>query len=230
MQLFYHPEIDSTIILDDIESQHCVKVLRHQAGDEIHVIDGKGKIYKGEIANLNHKRCEVQNMIELRSEPRASHLHIAIAPTKSTDRFEWFVEKATEIGISEITPIKCENSERPRLNTDRLERKAISAIKQNQSLWLPKINPLKSFSDFVNDCSIGQKLIAYVPTKQKSPHLSTIQPTLNQEIAILIGPEGDFSPQEVENAIQKGFKMVSLGNNVLRTETAGIVVAALLST
>ena len=230
MQLFFHPNISSTLVLDAVESQHCIKVLRHQVGDEIHVIDGKGKIYSGTIANQNHRRCEVHNIIEVRSEPQTSHLHIAIAPTKSVDRLEWFVEKVTEIGVAQISLIKCDNSERPRINTDRLEKKTISAIKQNQSLWLPKINELKPFQSFINDTITKQKLIAYVETKNESHHISKLKMSKTDETVILIGPEGDFSPQEVEMAINSGFEMVSLGKNVLRTETAGIVACALLST
>lgn len=228
MQLFYHPECTDPLTLDPVESQHCIKVLRHKKGDKVHIINGKGKLFEGELLNDNFRKCEIAHLKLLREEQEFSHLHIAIAPTKSAERIEWFVEKATEIGIAEISFIKCDNSERPRINIDRLERKAISAIKQNQSLWLPRINPLKPFGDFMTEANCSKKLIAYVETKNNSPQLSSLQLAEDDEVLIMIGPEGDFSPQEIELAVQNDFKLISLGRNVLRTETAGIVACATL--
>lgn len=150
MQLFYHASISTQVKLDEIESHHCIKVLRHKIGDQIHLIDGKGKLFTGILSNEDHRRCEIKDILEIKTESRSSNLHIAIAPTKNADRMEWFIEKATEIGIRVVSLIQCQNSERSRVNIDRLNKKAISAIKQNQSLWLPEINPLTSFKDFIS--------------------------------------------------------------------------------
>lgn len=143
---------------------------------------------------------------------------------------EWFVEKATEIGVAEITPIHCQNSERPRINIDRLNKKAVSAIKQNQSLWLPEINPLIPFSELVAQHVNSYKLIAFVEDKDKAPKLWELKNRSTSKTTILIGPEGDFTAAEVQLAVSKGYQMVSLGDNVLRTETAGLVACAHLAT
>ncbi len=229
MQLFYHPSIDERIEFDAIESQHCIKVLRHKIGDHIHIIDGKGKLYKGVLLNEDHRRCEIGDITEIKSQPRSSNLHIAIAPTKNADRMEWFIEKATEIGIKEVSLIQCQNSERSRVNIDRMNKKAISAIKQNQSLWLPDINPLVSFKGFTTTDRLANKFIGFVENKDDTPTLSQVNLDSALETIMLIGPEGDFSEDEVELAVNHGYQLVSLGVNVLRTETAGIVACALLA-
>ncbi len=229
MQLFYHPDIGSKITLDETESQHCIKALRHQTGDEINIIDGRGKLYKGIIYSQNHKKCVLKNLLKIKSEPQFSNLHVAIAATKNADRMEWFVEKATEIGVAKITFLLCQNSEHPRINIGRLRKKSISAIKQNQSLWLPEINGLTAFKDFIRldrDCN---KLIAFVDEKDNSPLLSDLDLSQHSYTTIVIGPEGDFSKEEVALALKFDFQMVGLGRNVLRTETAGIMACVLLS-
>ncbi len=230
MQLFFHSSIADKVTLDEIESHHCIRVLRHKAGDQIHIIDGKGKLYKGIVSKENQKKCEINEIILEKDEPRSSNLHIAIAPTKNADRMEWFFEKATEIGLKEVTPILCTNSERPRINIDRMNKKAVGAIKQNQSLWLPGINPLVSFEEFITHKRSANKFIAFVEDNDQAQKLSDIHTEPEQEIVVLIGPEGDFTHEEVQVAIRAGYQMVNLGKNVLRTETAGVVVCALLAT
>lgn len=228
MQLFYHASIADQVRLDEVESQHCIKVLRHKTGDHIHIIDGKGNLYEGIVSNEDHRRCEIKEIKTIKTEPRISRLHIAIAPTKNADRMEWFIEKATEIGVKEVSLIQCQNSERSRVNIDRLNKKATSAIKQNQSLWLPEINPLIPIKDFISIQKVANKFIGFVENKDQAIELSESEIDSNLETIVLIGPEGDFTSDEVQLALKAGYKMVSLGKNVLRTETAGIVACALL--
>ena len=226
MQLFYHPEVApsmASIVLDRIESQHCVKVLRHKTGDKITIINGKGKKFSGCIEEANARACVIGQVTLLDESQRDSFLTIAIAPTKNADRYEWFVEKATEIGVQKIVPLQCERSERHRIKLDRLYKKAISAIKQNQSLWLPQIEPLMSFEDFLKSDNADTKLIAHLGADTKK--ISSQE--LIQPVSILVGPEGDFSAEEIRMADEYGYKAISLGTNVLRTETAGVVACAL---
>jgi len=227
MQLFYCPDIIDSPILDAIESQHCIKVLRHKAGDQIHLIDGKGKQYQGIIKTPNAKACELSDVKMIRSEERSSKLHIAIAPTKSPDRMEWFVEKATEIGVNEVTFIQCQHSERPRINIERLNKKAISATKQNQSLWLPEINPMVSFDEFIGFDRVANKYVAFAEQKDQVYFHQKIDKDSKIETIILIGPEGDFTHTEIMKAKSAGYLTISLGKSVLRTETAGIVACTL---
>jgi 16S rRNA (uracil1498-N3)-methyltransferase len=227
MQIFYISEINSqTITLTEEESKHCIRVLRMNEGDLIQVVDGKGNLYDCSIVDTNPKRCTV-NIITKKNdfEKRSFYLHIAIAPTKSIDRFEWFLEKATEIGIDEITPMLCEHSERKVVNPERLERVLISAMKQSIKAILPKLNPLTPFESIIKNTNENNKLIAYCgdfdnPNAQDYIHKG-------ESVIILIGPEGDFSPKELDMAINNGFITVGLSKSRLRTETAGLIATSI---
>ena len=227
--MFYTPDIETSPFLPEEESQHAVKVLRLQAGDRVELIDGKGGYYKAEIIFPHHKRCEIQ-ILEKQTEfqKRPHHLHIAIAPTKNIERLEWFAEKATEIGIDEITPVICRFSERKIIKHDRLEKILISAMKQSMKAYLPKLNEQCTFDEFLKRTDLGQRLIAHCYDEGTKKLLSSLY-TPKQNVTILIGPEGDFSPEEVEKALKTGFIPVSLGESRLRTETAGVVACCVVN-
>jgi 16S rRNA (uracil1498-N3)-methyltransferase len=210
---------------DTDESKHIARVLRLRVGDRISLTDGKGRLFSGKIIDDNPKRCTVliDDKVETFS-PLPYHLHIAVAPTKNLSRLEWFVEKATEFGISEITLLACNHSERVNFKIDRLERIAVAAIKQSQQTWLPEINQLTSFSDFIKKTPKGDKYIAYVDTSRSIPMLKKVY-NPGQHATIMIGPEGDFSKEEIEAAVEAGFVPISLGKNRLRTETAALVAS-----
>ncbi len=223
MHLFYTPDINSnTYTLSEEESNHCNKVLRLKQGDKVHLIDGVGGLYIAEIAEAT-KKAVLLSVLEKQSEfgKRNHYLHIAIAPTKNIDRLEWFLEKATEIGIDEVTPIICDRSERKIVKEERLEKVVISAVKQSLTAYHPKINTSISFKDFIKQNDADYKLIAHCIDEGER---KTIQEFINpyQKYLVLIGPEGDFTPKEVELALQNGYKPVTLGNTRLRTETAGL--------
>jgi len=223
MHLFYTPDLNESIYtLDEIESKHCIKVLRLNSGDFIYLIDGTGGYYKARIVDPNPKKCSVE-IIETKKEygKRNHYLHIAIAPTKNMDRFEWFLEKATEIGVDEITPILCEHSERKVIKTDRLEKIAVSAMKQSLKAYKPKINELIHINNFFDMYFEGIKYIAHCEENEKILLKNAYKRGNN--VVILIGPEGDFSNNEIQKAKQSGFTEISLGGSRLRTETAGIV-------
>lgn len=223
MHLFFTPDItDKNYTLNEIESKHCIKVLRLNVNDHIQLIDGKGNFYEAQIANANPKKCKV-DIIKIINEfsKRNHYLHIAIAPTKNIDRFEWFLEKATEIGIDEITPILCEHSERKIIKPERLEKVIISAIKQSIKAYKPKLNEITNYDDFIKQNFDGIKYIAHCEENKKETLKDIYNPSNNA--LILIGPEGDFSPAEIIYAQQNGFTEISLGGSRLRTETAGIV-------
>ena len=224
MQLFYNSEIkttDSLFQFDKEESKHIIKVLRKRGGDTIHITDGKGNLFHAEITLESEKRCEVKIVKIDTFEPKKYHLHIAIAPTKMNDRLEWFLEKATEIGIDEITPIICDHSERKFFKTDRAEKIIQAAMKQSNQFYLPQINEPISFNDFIKIETTSLKFIAHCEEDKKELFQNNIK--TNQSILILIGPEGDFSTKEIEIALKNNFIPVSLGNTRLRTETAGVV-------
>ncbi|MCQ2325679.1 MAG: 16S rRNA (uracil(1498)-N(3))-methyltransferase [Paludibacteraceae bacterium] len=257
MYLFYTPDIEQNHCLSEEESQHCVRVLRYDRGDEILLTDGRGTTYQARITNPHPKHCEFEILSSQKQEPHHHfHLHIAIAPTKNIERLEWMVEKCTEIGVDEITPLLCRFSERKQLRTDRLEKIILSAAKQSLTPYLPVLHDLTKFEDFISLNStlsttlnstlstLNYKYIAHCYERDKrslkdeilslNSKLSTtlnskLSTTLNSKlstlhsITILIGPEGDFSEQEVDLALQNGYVPVSLGNSRLRTETAGVV-------
>jgi len=222
MALFYVPNLASGHVLPEEESQHAVKVLRLQVGDEIVVVDGVGGFYKARITNPHPKHCGFE-IVESQNEygKRDYKLHIAIAPTKNIERLEWFIEKATEIGIDEITPVICRFSERKIIKEERLEKIIISAAKQSVKAYFPTLNPLCTFDELLKKYSASQKFIAHCYDEDKRLLQTEIQKF--SDILILIGPEGDFSKEEVGKAISMGFVPVSLGESRLRTETAGVV-------
>ena len=221
MQLFYLEHPKDEIILSAEESKHAIKVLRKKEEDILGFTDGRGNFYKAEIRVADSRRCRLQ-IVSSEQKPKQHnyHLHIAIAPTKNMDRFEWFLEKATEIGINEITPIICSRSERKVIKTERCTRILLSAMKQSLKFHLPKLNEAISLSDFIKQDFEGAKYIAHCKDGKKN-ELKTEDKT--EKVLILIGPEGDFSPKEIELALQNQFKEVSLGTSRLRTETAGII-------
>jgi 16S rRNA (uracil1498-N3)-methyltransferase len=223
MQLFYNPDIHeatSSFTFDKEESKHIVKVLRKSVGDVLHITNGLGWMFDAEIINADIKKCQA-NISNARQHPKRDYkLHIAVAPTKMNDRFEWFLEKATEIGIDTITPILCDHSERKVIKLDRFEKILQSAMKQSLQCYLPTINELTPFNNFVNQDFKGQKYIAHCEDSDRKSLKNQLKP--DQDIVILIGPEGDFSVKEIETALQHNFIPVTLGNTRLRTETAAI--------
>jgi len=232
MELFYSKDIDGSICrLDQDESGHCVKVLRHRAGDEISVIDGCGTLYRCRITSDSHKGVEatVTNV----EEGWGSHpyrLHMAVCPTKNNDRYEWFAEKACEIGFDELSPVIGEHSERRVLKTARVEKVLISAAKQSLKASVPKVNEPVSVKEFIlNAPEEALKLMAYCFEDERVPRRS-IKEVLDQndgrEIIVMIGPEGDFSKAEAEMALEHGFIPVHLGASRLRTETAALTAAS----
>ncbi|AWH85514.1 16S rRNA (uracil(1498)-N(3))-methyltransferase [Flavobacterium album] len=226
MQLFYNPDIqpgDSTFTFDKEESRHIVKVLRKKEGDTIQITNGNGYLFTSEILFANEKKCEVRIKHEEVFDPTPYSLHLTVAPTKMNDRYEWFLEKATEIGIHEITPIICEHSERINFKADRFEKILQSAMKQSVQFYLPKLNEPVAYNTFVNNQRDGQLFIAHCEETDKKLLKNALQP--RQKVTILIGPEGDFSPKEIKLALEKGYIPVSLGNTRLRTETAAVVAA-----
>ena len=230
MNLYYLPEINGEMnILPKEESHHLIKVMRKNSGDQIHLIDGKGGFYTAEIITPDPKHCTIRVIDQQQHfNKRSYHLHIAISPTKNISRFEWFLEKATEIGIDEITPLECKRSERAKINRDRLEKILISAMKQSLKAYLPRLGDIQKFSSFINDQK-GWGYSKYLANGgAEHPHLFSEKNKTDKAI-ILIGPEGDFTPDEIELAVNNGFKVVSLGRSRLRTETAGIVACEIIN-
>lgn len=229
MHLFYCATAPEINVLDETESQHAIKVLRLAEGNAIEITNGKGDWYKAVISKAHFKKCEfaINETVHF-SKLNQAHLHIAIAPTKNNDRIEWFIEKCVEIGIDEISFIQCHHSERRNLNIERAVKVAISAMKQSQKAYLPKINELISFKQFLAKATnITQKYIAYVSDENTDDKHLFKAASKNTSTLILIGPEGDFSKAEIEMAFANQYTAVSLGSSRLRTETAG--VAACLS-
>ena len=223
MIYFYQPKIkEGASELPDVEHQHCSRVLRKAAGDEVGIFDGAGGIYKVQLTEVSKKRTRFEVVESHQLKPKSFYNHIAIAPTKNMDRMEWFVEKACELGVDEISFLWTKNSERSKLRIDRLEKKAVSALKQSRSGFLTKINELKKFPEFISTAHTKAKYIAVV--EQGLPYFGTML-AKNTNILTLIGPEGDFTPEETEEAQNVGFQKISLGSSVLRTETAGLMAS-----
>ena len=231
MQLFYNKNLhkESTFLtFDKEESRHIISVLRKKEGDVLMITNGNHLLFKAKIRVANNKRCQVQIVAVTEKEsPRKYNLSIAIAPTKSNDRLEWFLEKATEIGVDEVCPILCKHSERKTIKTARLAKVLLSAMKQSLQYKLPVLQELASFKDCVLKDFKGQKFIAYCQESSTKTLQSQIKKDTN--ILILIGPEGGFSSNEIEMALENNFIPVSLGANRLRTETAGIVATHTVS-
>lgn len=224
MQLFYNPNINETtesFSFDKEESKHIIKVLRKKDTDILFVTNGLGYLFETEITLASDNKCTVRIISFEKKTPSKHQLHLAVAPTKMNDRYEWFLEKATEIGIDEITPIICDRSERKVINKERFEKIILSAMKQSNELYLPKLNEAISFKEFVKRKNEGIQLIAHCEETDKKTLKSVLKP--NENITMLIGPEGDFSENEITLAIENKFIPVSLGNTRLRTETAAIV-------
>jgi 16S rRNA (uracil1498-N3)-methyltransferase len=224
MYLFYSPVVTQGLnILGEQESWHCTRVLRLTEGGTIHLADGRGNLYECMIRIADPKKCVV-NVVSVQAKylKRKNYLHIGIAPTKSMDRFEWFVEKATEIGIDEITPVFCAHSERIRIKTERLQKILVAAMKQSLKAYLPILNEPNELKNFFNKNFTGQKFIASCESCEEDELQKVYQK--GSDALILIGPEGDFSPEEIALAKKQGFIPISLGKSRLRTETAGIVV------
>ena len=220
MQLFFSEINDDKVIFSDDEKKHLTKVLRKQEGDIISVIDGKGYLYSTKINSLDKNSSLVEIIKKEKKKKKHNyHLHIGIAPTKNITRFEWFLEKATEIGIDEITPIICNRSERKKINIQRCNRILISSIKQSLKFYKPKLNVPSNFSDFINKKLEGDKLIAHCLKTEKNK----INKSNLKKYTILIGPEGDFTENEISLALKIGFKATTLGKSRLRTEPAGII-------
>ena len=223
MQLFYNPNIsenDISFNFNKDESRHIVKVLRKKSGDLLHITNGNGWLFEGELTLVDSKHCTINIISKALKEKRSYNLHIAVAPTKMNDRYEWFLEKATEIGVETITPIICDHSERKVVKTERFEKIIQSAMKQSLQFYLPKLNPSIAFKDFVNQDFTDQKFIAHCEDTDKTALKSKLKP--KQDCTILIGPEGDFSVKEIEIALLHNFIPVTLGETRLRTETAAI--------
>ena len=230
MHLFYTPDIAETLTLPEMESGHCVRVLRLVEGDEIGLIDGRGTFYRAAIDLAHNKRCKVR-ILEERSQPAhwAGPIEVAIAPTKNLDRMEWFTEKTTEMGIDAIVPLLCRFSERKELKVERIEKIAISAMKQSLKAVLPRIDEMTPFERYVREPFDGQKFIAHCYADEERKLLSQTYKA-GSSARILIGPEGDFSPEEVSLALENGYVPISLGVSRLRTETAGVVACHTLHT
>ena len=222
MALFYVPDIAEGWELPEEEAAHCLRVLRLSAGDELEITDGKGNLYKAEIASIQGKHCYVQAR-EVLSVPKSwrGNIHIAIAPTKNIDRIEWLAEKATEIGLDALTFLNCRFSERKVVKTDRIERIVVSAMKQSLKYTKPVVGAMVDFKQFVTEPREGAKYIAHCYDDSERLLLKDVLRE-GEDATVLIGPEGDFSPQEVEFAVKAGYIPVSLGSSRLRTETAGL--------
>ena len=218
MQLFYndslYPQVQE-VTFDKEESNHIHKVLRKKTGDLLHITDGRGYLYEAQIQYITDKKCTAHILSHSLAPAPAYHLHIAVAPTKMNERYEWFLEKATEIGVHEVTPILCDHSERKTIKTERFEKILLSAMKQSLQCYKPQLNPpisLLEWLDTIESNSVGK----YVAHCQEGAR-------------VLIGPEGDFSQREIQKACSKGFLPVSLSSNRLRTETAAIVACSCIS-
>ncbi|MCR4619376.1 MAG: 16S rRNA (uracil(1498)-N(3))-methyltransferase [Paludibacteraceae bacterium] len=224
--IFYTPEIDREAIrhvLSEPESQHAIRVLRLKSGEKVTLVDGKGSAYECMIVNPHQKRCEVEVINRLDGVGKRDYrVHIAIAPTKLNERTEWFLEKATEIGIDEVTPILSQHSERKELKLERMDKIIVAAMKQSQKAYKPILNEMMSFTDFLkkNEDVKAQKFIAHCHQGEK---MKLKEAKTCSDVIVMIGPEGDFSEEEVESAIRCGYKACTLGDSRLRTETAALV-------
>lgn len=230
MQLFYNASLDNSFKQFSFpmeESKHIIKVLRKKEGDVLQLTNGNGYLFEAEILEANPKKCKAQIISSEKTITRLHTLHLAVAPTKMNDRFEWFLEKATEIGVNEITPILCEHSERRVIKPERLKKVMQSAMKQSLQTFLPKLNPLTTYEDFLAKTSGDLKFIAHCEDNEKAELKRRL--AADKDVVILIGPEGDFSNNEISLAYEKGFTPVSLGRNRLRTETAAVYACTVVS-
>jgi 16S rRNA (uracil1498-N3)-methyltransferase len=229
MQLFFCENLilNSDVNLSQEESFHAAQVLRMRNGEIIHLTDGLGHLFKGELINVDSKKSLVRITEEVPQMSPTNNLHLAIAPTKNIDRFEWFLEKATEMGIAEITPLLCRYSERKEIKQERLNKVIVSAAKQSHHFLFPKLNPLVKFEDFIKTAFNENRFIAHCESSDKNDFGKSI--TNKRDALLLIGPEGDFSEHEIQLAISNNYVPVSLGESRLRTETAGVYACAVFN-
>lgn len=235
VRYFYVPEAETATELPEEEAQHAVRVLRMQSGDEMMLMDGKGTYYKAVVAEATKKRC-FYRIVERMAQERLwlPHLHLAMAPTKNMDRTEWMAEKATEIGFDELSLLKCQFSERTVVKTERVDKILVSAMKQSRKAWKPVLNEIEDFKSFVRrigENAEGQKFICHCYDEPNLGEKVELKTALKkgEDVVVLIGPEGDFSVEEVKLAESLGFKSVSLGKSRLRTETACLVAIHLMN-
>ena len=222
MQLFYNPNIENDLTLEKEEHTHATKVLRKKEGDILFVLDGNGGLFECELIQISSKKSLVKILNKQRFD-KTNLLHIAIAPTKNNNRMEWFLEKATEIGVSEITPILCSRSERKVLKNDRMEKIILAAAKQSKSFYVPVLNEMIPLSNFLKKTESSQKFVAHCEEGSEKKMLLNHSLNKKNSTVILIGPEGDFTTKEIQEAKENSFEELSLGDSRLRTETAAIV-------
>jgi 16S rRNA (uracil1498-N3)-methyltransferase len=223
MEIFYAPDISGkSYTLDEKESKHVVRVLRMAKNQEVRLIDGRGNLYNGIIVVPDQKECKIQiTGIINNYEKRPYKLHIAISPLKNPERFEWFIEKSVEIGIDEITPLICKNTEKTGIKAERINNIIISAMKQSLKATITVLNDPCTFKEFINRQADGLRMIAHCEKDIKRQSIAEVYKN-NMDALILIGPEGDFRKEEIELAVEKGYQPVHLGSSRLRTETAGV--------
>lgn len=232
VRFFYVPDAGASTELPEEEAQHAVRVLRMQSGDEMMLMDGKGVFYRATVTEATKKRCfyHIEEAVE---QPRQwlPHLHLAMAPTKNMDRTEWMAEKATEIGFDELTFLRCKFSERTVVKNERVDKILISATKQSHKAWKPVLNEMVDFKDFVKGDFKGQKFICHCYDEPDLGEKKELKDAIREgeDVLVLVGPEGDFSIDEVKLAESMGFQSVSLGKSRLRTETAALVAVHLMN-
>ena len=233
MQLFYAPDLTTPrYTLGEEESKHCIRVLRLRRGDTLHLTDGRGTLYRCEIAEEDARRCTVRVVERFPDYERMPYrLTMAVAPTKNIERFEWFLEKATEVGVSEIVPLLCERSERRALKIERAERVVVSAMKQSLKAFCPTLRPLTPFGEAAAMPFEGRKFIAHCAPAQSPAGKAYLARALRpgETATVFIGPEGDFSPGEIAFALANGFEEITLGRQRLRTETAALAAVVMAS-
>lgn len=230
MNYFYHPTLDSSVAqftFSPEESRHIVKSLRKKEGDQLHITNGKGYEFISEITAADPKKCVCRVLDTKKTHPARFELHLAVAPTKRLERFQWFLEKATEIGVTEITPIYCQHSERDKFSQERMQRVIQEAMKQSLRTYLPRLNALTPFEEFIKGDFPDLKFIAHCADDEKVELKRRV--AADKDIVVLIGPEGDFSRPEIQSAYEAGFLPVSLGRSRLRTETAALVACVAIN-
>jgi 16S rRNA (uracil1498-N3)-methyltransferase len=226
LALFYQPDLNDPYLTPE-ESRHAVRVLRMRAGDPLELTDGKGNLCQATLKTIDERKTGFTITGKKHISKRPYSIHLVIAPTKNMDRMEWMVEKITEIGVDKITFVRCKTSERPSISLDRLQKLTISAMKQSKQVWLPELVDMMPFKEFLTTVTEDQRFIAYVDDSNPDHLASVVKPGGNY--VLLVGPEGDFTAEELAEALGHGFQKVSLGKNRLRTETAGVVGATVLN-
>lgn len=229
VRYFFAPDAVSTGELPQDEAVHAIRVLRLQPGSEIFLMDGSGAFHRAEITMVTNKKCMFR-IVETQPQQRAwrGRVHLAIAPTKMMERMEWMAEKATEIGFDELSFLSCSFSERTKLRADRIDKIVVSAVKQSHKAWKPAVSDITDFKSFVSTHSQGRRFICHCYEEfPKQDLLAELSSVADDDVTILVGPEGDFSTDEVQYALDHGYQSVSLGKSRLRTETAGLMAVAM---